>query len=74
MTAIGKKITLLNGEIIIEPEPWLAPIAEKYPALQKQYEMFEPAKNTDFTHKNEILAPIRTAWLAREDSNLKTIN
>ena len=42
----------------------MVPIADKYPALEKEYKMFEPAKNTDFTHKNEILAPIRTAWLA----------
>jgi len=64
LAAIGKNITLLDGKIIIEPEPWLAPIVNKYPALEKQYEMFEPAKSTDFTHKNEILEPIRTAWLA----------
>ena len=57
-------ITLLDGKIHIEPEEWLVPIADKYPALEKEYKMFEPAKNTDFTHKNEILAPIRTAWLA----------
>ncbi len=69
LAAIGKNITLLDGKIHIEPEEWLVPIADRYPALQKQYEMFEPAKNTDFTHKNEILAPIRTAWLGREDSN-----
>ncbi|MCL5072918.1 MAG: recombinase family protein [Actinobacteria bacterium] len=71
LTAIGKNITLLDGKIIIEPEEWLVPIADKYPALQKQYQMFEPAKNTNFTHKNEILAPIRTAWLGKKDSNLR---
>ncbi|MHB8276447.1 MAG: recombinase family protein [Candidatus Humimicrobiaceae bacterium] len=70
LAAIGKKITLLNGKVIIEPEEWLVPIADKYPALEREYEMFEPAKSTDFTHKNEVLAPIRTAWLGREDSNL----
>ena len=69
LAAIGKKITLLNGEIIIEPEPWLLPIADKYPALEREYKMFEPEKNTDFEHKNRILEPIRTAWLGREDSN-----
>ena len=63
LAAIGKNITLLDGKIHIEPEEWLVPIADRYPTLQKQYEMLEPAKNTDFTHKNEILAPIRTAWL-----------
>jgi len=44
---------------------WLIPIADKYPALEKEYKMFEPAKNADFTHKKEILEPIRTAWLPR---------
>ena len=69
LTALGKKIILLDSKIHIEPEDWLIPIADKYPALQKQYEMFEPEKNTDFEHKNRILEPIRTAWLGREDSN-----
>lgn len=63
LTALGKKIILLDGKIHIEPEDWLVPIADRYPALKKEYEMFEPAKSTDFTHKNEVLAPIRTAWL-----------
>jgi len=40
------------------------PIAEKYPSLEEQYKTLEPAKNTDFTHKNGALEPIRTAWLA----------
>jgi len=26
--------------------------------------MFELEKNTDFEHKNRVLEPIRTAWLA----------
>jgi hypothetical protein len=69
LTAVGKEITLLDGKIHIKPEGWLVPIADRYPALEKEYKMFEPAKNTDFTHKNEILAPVRTAWLGREDSN-----
>jgi len=43
---------------------WLIPIADKYPALEKDYKMFEPAKNADFTHKKEILEPICTGWLA----------
>jgi hypothetical protein len=69
LAAIGKNITLLDGKIHIEPEEWLVPIADRYPALEREYKMFEPAKNTDFEHKNEILAPVRTAWLGREDSN-----
>ena len=69
LTAIGKKITLLDCKIHIEPEEWLVPIADKYPVLEKQYKMFEPEKCTDFEHKNRILEPIRTAWLGREDSN-----
>ena len=69
LAAIGKEITLLDGKIHISPEEWLIPIANKYPALEKQYKMFEPEKCTDFEHKNRILEPIRTAWLGREDSN-----
>jgi DNA invertase Pin-like site-specific DNA recombinase len=69
LAALGRKITLLDGKIYIEPEEWLVPIADKYPALEKQYKMFEPENNTDIEHKNRILEPIRTAWLGREDSN-----
>jgi hypothetical protein len=42
LAAIGKNITLLDGKIHIEPKEWLVPIADKYPALEKKYEMFEP--------------------------------
>ena len=39
---------------------------EKTPfsVIEKQYKMFEPEKNNDFEHKNAILEPVRTAWLA----------
>jgi len=63
LTAIGKNITLLDGKIHFKPVEWLVPITDKYPALEKQYKMFEPGKNTDFEHKNRVLEPIRTAWL-----------
>jgi len=69
LAALGKNITLLDGKIHIEPEEWLVPIADKYPALQKQYEMFEPAKNMPYSGISSNLEPIRTAWLGREDSN-----
>ena len=35
-----------------------------YSGIEREYEMFVLDKNTDFEHKNEILAPIRTAWLS----------
>jgi hypothetical protein len=68
LTALGQKITLLDGKIIIEPEDWLVPIADKYPALEKEYKMFEPAEDTSYSGISSSLVPIRTAWLARSDS------
>ena len=35
-----------------------------FSVIEKQYKMFEPEKNDDFEHKNAILEPVRTAWLA----------
>ena len=71
LTAIGKEITLLDGKIHIEPEEWLVPIADKYPALEKQYKMFEPAKNHSYSGISSNLAPIRKVWLGKKDSNLR---
>ncbi len=48
LTAIGKKITLLEGKNI-EPEEWLVQIKELIPVLEKQYRELEPEK----LHHNE---------------------
>jgi len=37
---------------------------DKYPALEKQYKMFEPEKNHSYSGISSNLEPIRTAWLA----------
>jgi site-specific DNA recombinase len=64
LTALGQKIILLDGKIHIEPEDWLVPIANEYPALEEQYLTFEPAKNTPYSGISSNLEPIRTAWLS----------
>ena len=71
LTAVGKEITLFDGKVHIEPEEWLVPIADKYPALEREYEMLEPAKNTPYSGISSNLEPIRTAWLGKKDSNLR---
>jgi len=71
LTALGQKIILLDGKIHIEPEDWLVPIANEYPALEEQYLTFEPAKNTPYSGISSNLEPIRTAWLGIVD-NVKT--
>jgi site-specific DNA recombinase len=69
LQTLGANITLLDGKILIETADWLIPVIDKYPALQRQYEMLEPEK----VHHNEgakrVLEGIRTEWLGREDSN-----
>jgi hypothetical protein len=67
LTAIGKNITLLDGKIHIEPEEWFVPIADNYPALERQYKMFEPDKNTTYSSISSKIEAIRTDWLARVD-------
>jgi len=65
LTALGQKIILLDGKIQIEPQDWLIPITDRYPALEEQYLTFEPAKNMPYSGISSNLEPIRTAWLGR---------
>jgi hypothetical protein len=69
LQTLGANITLLDGKIRIETADWLFPVIDKYPEIQRRYEMLEPEK----VHHNEgakrVLEGIRTDWLGREDSN-----
>ena len=52
-------------KINIEPDEWLVPIADKYPALERRYKMFEPEKNTQYSSISSKIKTIRTDWLGR---------
>jgi len=63
------RLIIIYPIIHVEPEEWLVPITDKYPALEKQHKMFEPAKNHSYNCISSNLEPVRTSWLGREDSN-----
>ena len=56
----------------LKPADWLVPIIEKYPSLEKQYKKLKPKKLHYNEGKERVLTPVRTAWLGREDLNLRS--
>ncbi len=66
---LGQNPTIKDGKLSIQGNEWLQPIANGYPALEKEYLRLEPAKNRTNKAKIEAIASIRTQWLGRRDSN-----
>ena len=73
LLSLGQIPTIKDGELFIEPNEWLVPIAENYPALEAEYKRLEPALKGSVTGSNdtqkEALASLRTNWLRDLDSN-----
>ena len=47
----------------IEPNEWLVPIKNDYPALEKKYLRLELKKTPMNTAQTKALASVRTQWL-----------
>ena len=62
LMALGKKITLKDENLSIEPNEWLIPIKEKYPVLEEQFLGLEPAESLLNTRKNEGLVSVCSQW------------
>jgi DNA invertase Pin-like site-specific DNA recombinase len=63
LMAIGKT-PIINDQILtIEPNEWLIPIKNEYPALEKEYLRLEPTKMPMNKAKTEALASVRARWL-----------
>jgi hypothetical protein len=62
LMALGKKITIKDGNLSIEPSEWLIPIKEKYPVLEEQFLGLEPAESLLNTRENEGLASVCSQW------------
>ena len=71
VTALGLNPTIKDGKLAIYPHKWLIPIAEGYPALEKEYQRLEPMKNGLLNAKTPVLASVRTRWLRGQDLNLR---
>ncbi len=69
LMALGQNPTIKDGKLSIKGNEWLQPIADGYPALEKEYLRLEPAKNRTNKAKNEQLCSLRAQWLGRRDSN-----
>ena len=64
LLALGKTPIMQDKKLTIEPNEWLVPIKDDYPALEKEYRELELNKTLTNTARNEALASIRTRWCA----------
>ena len=35
--ALGKRVTILDSKLYLEPNEWLVPIRDEYPEIEKEY-------------------------------------
>ena len=63
LLTIGKTPIIKNKKLIIEPNEWLVPIKNNYPALEAEYLRLEPTKTPLNKAKTEALASVRAHWL-----------
>lgn len=63
LLALGKTPIIQDEKLLIEPNEWLVPIKNEYPALEAEYLRLEPHKMPMDKAKTETLASINTRWL-----------
>ncbi|NLJ49792.1 MAG: recombinase family protein [Candidatus Atribacteria bacterium] len=63
LLAIGKTPIIKGEKLFIEPNEWLVPIENGYPALEKKYLGLEPTKLPLNKAKTEALTSVRAQWL-----------
>lgn len=69
LMAIGKTPIIKDKTLTIEPNEWLVPIKNEYPALEAEYLRLEPTKMPMDKAKTEALTSVRAHWLGDRDSN-----
>lgn len=62
LLALGKKITIKDGNLSRELSEWLIPIKEKYPVIEEQFLGLEPAESHLNTRENEDLVSVYSKW------------
>ena len=72
LLALGATPIIRSNTLVIEPNEWLVPIKEDYPALEKEYRRLELTKEPMNAKQKEALASIRTRWLGGKESDLHT--
>jgi site-specific DNA recombinase len=73
LLALGKTPIIKDLILTIEPNEWLVPIRNGYPALEKEYLGLEQGKTLMNKAQTEALASIRTHWLPKLDV-FRTLN
>ena len=63
LMAIGKTPIIKDKTLTIEPNEWLVPIKNEYPALEAEYLRLEPTKMPMDKAKTEALTSVRAHWL-----------
>ncbi len=63
LMALGKNPIIKDKKLFIEPNEWLQPIGNGYPALEKEYLRLEPTKMPMNKAKTEALTSVRAHWL-----------
>ena len=63
LLTLGQNPIIRNGRLGIEPNEWLQPIKNSYPALEKEYLRLEPTKIPLNKAKTEALTSVRARWL-----------
>ena len=69
LMTLGQNAIIKGEKLVIEPNEWLQPIGNGYPALEKAYLRLEPTKLPLNEAKTEALASVRARWRRRWDSN-----
>ncbi len=61
-SALGSNFSLKDGILSIEANKWLEPIAEHYPALEKEYLRLEQTKHPINKERTDAIASVRSLW------------
>lgn len=69
LLALGKSPIIRDGKLTIEPNEWLVPIKNGYPALEAEYLRLEPHKTPLNKAKTEVLTSVLTRWGGYWESN-----
>ena len=72
LMALGQNPMLKDKKLSIQANEWLKPIAESYPALEKEYQGLELAKVGTNKEQNEDLTSLRLRWRGRPDLNRRS--
>ena len=62
LMTLGENLIIKDQKLYIEPNEWLIPIGNEYPALEKEYQRLELDKPLANTTQNEALVSVRARW------------